>query len=280
MANDLAHDARRASTGNLAIVERADKNDRAWLEWAIGQVEADANRSADTHLHRFPLPAEWGISLYLKDESVHPTGSLKHRLAWSPALDGLCNNWISEDTTLVEALAVRRRSARPISRGCSVAVRGRHAGIDRREKIALIEFSGGQCERSRIRRRSTRRRAPCRELRGHFIDQFTYAERATDWRANNNIAESMFAQLSREPSPNTGLGGCRRRHRRTSATIGRYLRLKKYFTQLCVVDPENSAFLMTGGGTAMPRSLPPARRSKASAAREWSRASFRRWWTG
>jgi cysteine synthase A len=60
------------------------------------QVEADANRSADTHLHTFPLPAEWGINLYLKDESVHPTGSLKHRLARSLVLYGLCNNWITK----------------------------------------------------------------------------------------------------------------------------------------------------------------------------------------
>ena len=66
-------------------------------------MEADANRSADTHLHTFPLPPEWGISLYLKDESVHPTGSLKHRLARSLVLYGLCNNWISQGTTLVEA---------------------------------------------------------------------------------------------------------------------------------------------------------------------------------
>ncbi len=68
---------------------------RAWLNEAIRQVEADANRSADTHLHVFPLPAEWAIDLYLKDESVHPTGSLKHRLARSLFLYALCNGWIA-----------------------------------------------------------------------------------------------------------------------------------------------------------------------------------------
>src|SRR6187397_627861 len=76
---------------------------RAWSAWAIGQVEADANRSADTHLHPFPLPPEWGISLYLKDESVHPTGSLKHRLARSLILYALCNNWVGPETVLIEA---------------------------------------------------------------------------------------------------------------------------------------------------------------------------------
>src|SRR5215213_9762581 len=85
------------------MVEQADKGDRARSEWAIGQVEADANRSDDAHLHPFPLPPEWGTNLYLKDESVHPTGSLKHRLARSLVLYGLCNGWITERTTIVEA---------------------------------------------------------------------------------------------------------------------------------------------------------------------------------
>lgn len=64
-------------------VDRRDPGYRAWIAEAVRLVEADANRSADTHLHAFPLPPEWGIDLYLKDESVHPTGSLKHRLARS-----------------------------------------------------------------------------------------------------------------------------------------------------------------------------------------------------
>ncbi|MFL6112550.1 MAG: PLP-dependent cysteine synthase family protein, partial [Catenulispora sp.] len=75
---------------------------RAWADEAIRRVSADANRSADTHLIRVPLPepwAEWGIDVYLKDESTHPTGSLKHRLARSLFLYGLCNGWIREGTT-------------------------------------------------------------------------------------------------------------------------------------------------------------------------------------
>ena len=31
---------------------------------------------------------------------------------------------------------------------------------------------------------------------GHYMDQFTFAERATDWRGNNNIAESIFQLIS------------------------------------------------------------------------------------
>ncbi|MBX9333557.1 PLP-dependent cysteine synthase family protein, partial [Serratia marcescens] len=53
----------------------------SWVKYAIGEIEADFQRSADTHLIRLNLPAFPGICLYLKDESTHPTGSLKHRLA-------------------------------------------------------------------------------------------------------------------------------------------------------------------------------------------------------
>ena len=77
---------------------------------------------------------------------------------------------------------------------------------------------------------------------GHYMDQFTHAERATDWRGNNNIAESIFAQMSMEPHPvpewvvvAAGTGG-------TSATIGRFLRYRGHPTRLCVPDPEQSAF--------------------------------------
>ena len=53
---------------------------RHWVKQAISEIEADFQRSADTHLIRVCLPQFPGIYLYLKDESTHPTGSLKH--AW------------------------------------------------------------------------------------------------------------------------------------------------------------------------------------------------------
>ena len=84
-------------------LDRCCNETRDWVSEAISIVEADANRSADTHLLRFPLCGDWGIDLYLKDESVHPTGSLKHRLARSLFLYALCNGWITEGTTVIEA---------------------------------------------------------------------------------------------------------------------------------------------------------------------------------
>ena len=65
----------------------------SWLHQAIARIEADYQRSADTHLIPLPLPSfsAAGIDLYLKDESTHPSGSLKHRLARSLFLYALCN---------------------------------------------------------------------------------------------------------------------------------------------------------------------------------------------
>ena len=238
MSGQARHD------GCCEVGGRDDAADRAWLHEAIRRVEADANRSADTHLHVFPLPADWGIDLYLKDESVHPTGSLKHRLARSLFLHALCNGWIHEGTTLIEAssgsTAVSEAYFARLLGLPFVAVMPRATSP---EKIALIEFQGGRChlveDPSSIYEESRRLAA---ETGGHYLDQFTYAERATDWRGNNNIAESIFAQLGHERHPvpawvvvGAGTGG-------TSATIGRFIRYRRHATRLCVVDPENSAF--------------------------------------
>jgi cysteine synthase len=223
---------------------------RAWANEAVRRIEADANRSADTHLHVFPLPGEWGIDLYLKDESVHPTGSLKHRLARSLFLYGLVSGWITERTTIVEASSG--------STAVSEAYFARLLGLPfvavmptstSPEKIALIEAEGGMChladEPTTIVDEARRLAA---ERHGHFLDQFTYAERAMDWRGNNNIAESIFEQMKMERHPvpawvvvGAGTGG-------TSATIGRYVRFGRYATRLCVVDPEDSIFYASWAG--------------------------------
>ncbi|WP_211342647.1 PLP-dependent cysteine synthase family protein [Amnibacterium kyonggiense] len=210
---------------------------------AIRLLEADANRSADTHLHTFPLPAPWGIDLYLKDESVHPTGSLKHRLARSLILYGLVNGSIGPNTTLVEASSG--------STAVSEAYFARMLGLPfvtvlprstSPEKIRLIEFYGGHChtvdDPSLV---SPRAEALGAEPDSYFLDQFTLAERATDWRGNNNIADSVFRQLALERHPipawivvGAGTGG-------TAATFGRYARYSRVATKLAVVDPAGSA---------------------------------------
>lgn len=89
-----------------------------WVKHAISEINADYQRSADTHLIRLALPGFAGIQLYLKDESTHPTGSLKHRLARSLFLYGLCNGWIKEGTTIIESSSGSTPSPKPISPVC------------------------------------------------------------------------------------------------------------------------------------------------------------------
>ena len=67
-----------------------------WNNQAIAKIEADFKRSSDTHLLKVELPAIKNIYLYIKDESTHPIGSLKHRLARSLFLYGLCNGDIKK----------------------------------------------------------------------------------------------------------------------------------------------------------------------------------------
>jgi cysteine synthase A len=218
--------------------------DRAWVHEAIARIEADVARSADTHLIPVELPACPGIALYLKDESTHPSGSLKHRLARSLFLYALCNGWIGPQTTVVEAssgsTAVSEAYFAKLLGLPFVAVVPRGTSP---EKVAQIEFQGGRChfvdDPGAVSEASRRLAA---ETGGHFMDQFTFAERATDWRGNNNIAEAIFAQMRLEPAPvprwivcGAGTGG-------TSATIGRYLRYRRLPTGLCVVDPERSVY--------------------------------------
>ena len=230
---------------------------RGWRADAVRRIEADFNRSAATHLIRLDLPRFPGITLYLKDESSHPTGSLKHRLARSLFLYALCNAWIGPETCVIEASSG--------STAVSEAYFARMLGLrfiavvpaaTAAPKLEAIRFYGGEIHAVDDPRTvydvAVRLAA---ETGGYYLDQFTYAERATDWRGNNNIAESIFAQMAEEEHPvpswvvcGAGTGG-------TSATIGRFIRYQRRATRLCVADPVNSVFhrhFEDRGVTALP----------------------------
>lgn len=218
--------------------------DHQWINSAIRKIEADYQRSADTHLIKLDLPCLQGIDIYLKDESTHPTGSLKHRLARSLFLYAICNGWIGPETPIIESssgsTAVSEAYFARLLGLPFIAVMPKCTAI---KKIEQIEFYGGKAHlvnRSDQIYAESRRLAA--ELNGHYMDQFTYAERATDWRGNSNIADSIYSQMKMEDHPvpawivmSPGTGG-------TSATIGRFIRYQQYDTKLCVVDPQNSVF--------------------------------------
>jgi cysteine synthase A len=226
------------------MIDRHDIATREWRSEAIRRIEADYTRSADTHLIRLDLPRYPGITLYLKDESSHPTGSLKHRLARSLFLYALCNAWIGPDTCVIEASS----GSTAVSEAYFAKMLGLRLiavvpATTATPKIDAIRFHGGEIhmvDDPRTIYEASHRLAA--ETGGHYIDQFTNAERATDWRGNNNIAESIFAQMAQEEHPcpswvvcGAGTGG-------TSATIGRFIRYQRHATQLCVADPVNSVF--------------------------------------
>lgn len=226
-----------------------------WINQAVYKIEADFRRSSDTHLLKVGLPALRHVSLYLKDESTHPTGSLKHRLARSLFLFNLCNGRIREGTTIVESssgnTAISEAYFAKLLGLPFIAVVPKGTS---QKKVDEIGFYNGRCHFVEPRAIYSEAERLASELNGHYMDQFTYAERVTDWRGNNNIAESIFEQMSLEPSPvpdwivtSAGTGG-------TSATIGRFIRYASHPTQLCVADPDGSVFYdyyRTGGASVV-----------------------------
>lgn len=217
---------------------------RQWVNQAIAKIKADYQRSADTHLIKLSVPKLAGIDLYLKDESTHPTGSLKHRLARSLFLYALCNGKIQEDTVIIEAssgsTAISEAYFARLLGLRFIAVMAKNTS---QNKIQQIQAYGGEChlvENTALIYQESEQLAT--KLGGYYMDQFTNAERATDWRGNNNIADSIFQQMQLEKYPipshivmSAGTGG-------TSATIGRYIRYHQLQTMLTVVDPEHSVF--------------------------------------
>jgi cysteine synthase A len=216
-----------------AIVRQFSRSQRDWTAHAIQCIEADFCRSSDTHLIPLELRGYPGIDVYLKDESSHPTGSLKHRLARSLFLYALANGWLRMGAPVIEASSG--------STAVSEAYFARLLGLPfiavmpattSPDKIAAIQLQGGRCHLvGSSHQLNDRAQYLARETGGHFMDQFTHAERATDWRANNNIAESIFKQMSQEPHPvpdwivcSAGTGG-------TAATLGRYVRYRRHPTR-------------------------------------------------
>ena len=226
-----------------AAPSRATDN-RTWAAAAIAQLHREAARSADTHLLHMQFAGFPGIDFYFKDEAAHPTGSLKHRLARSLFLYALCNGRLREGQAVVDASS----GSTAISEAWFARLLGLRfiavmPACTAPAKIDAVRALGGHCE---LTADGTCTQARARDIAAGgacFLDQFGLAERATDWRGNNNIAESILGQMAGEPHPQpawivcgVGTGG-------TSATIGRYLRYRGLESQLCVAEPSGSGFV-------------------------------------
>ena len=216
---------------------------RAWVYEAIGSLAREAARSADTHLLKIDLPGFPGIDFYFKDEATHPSGSLKHRLARSLYLYALCNGRLCEGQAVVDASS----GSTAISEAWFARLLGLSFTAVMPEctapaKIRAVEALGGACDLVDDPARVHARAAEHAARGACHLDQFGLAERATDWRGNNNIAESIIQQMGCEAQPDPAWIVCGAGTGGTSATIGRYLRYRRVPTRLCVAEPAGSAF--------------------------------------
>ena len=234
---------------------------REWVNDAIRRLLAEAAACPDTPMRELRLPAFPGIRFLLKDETEHPTGSLKHRLARSLFLYALCSGRLqpgqgaidaSSGSTAISEAWFARRLGLPFT-----AVMPRSTAQVKQRALAAI---GGQCE---LVDPDVDPAARARELAAAtgacYLDQFGLAGIATDWRGNNNIAHSLLAQCRALGAGDprwivcgAGTGG-------TSATIGRYLRYSGSQATLCVAEPAGAAFAQAwarGGDRAAVASAP------------------------
>ena len=86
----------------LTTVAPCSEN-RAWIARSIASLVEESAAADDTPMRELRLPGFPEIRFLLKDESVHATGSLKHRLARSLFLYALCNGCIRRGQALVDA---------------------------------------------------------------------------------------------------------------------------------------------------------------------------------
>lgn len=219
-------------------------DDSEWTRWAVQRIR-EAHGQVETPLVEFKLPDDWGVRLVFKDESKHSSGSLKHRLAASLMMFGVCNADIRRNSVLVDASS----GSTAVSEAFFARVLGlRFVAVVPRQtspsKLALIEQMGGKIEfvddPGRVREVA--------EKMGHqpdhvFLDQFGNASVRTKWRFDN-LASALFGQLEDqgfgEPDwivVGAGTGG-------TSATLARFIRYTGRYTKVAVADPEGSAYYL------------------------------------
>jgi cysteine synthase A len=217
--------------------------ERRWVNRALTCLAQEAARSADTHLLKLNFPGFHGIDFYFKDEASHPSGSLKHRLARSLYLYALCNGRLHGGQPVVDASSGSTAISEAwFARLLGLSFTAVMPACTAPGKIRDVQALGGTCDLVDDPRQVHARAAEHAARGACHLDQFGLAERATDWRGNNNIAESIINQLALEASPEptwivcgAGTGG-------TSATIGRYLRYRRLRTRLCVAEPAGSGY--------------------------------------
>ncbi|MEU0567764.1 pyridoxal-phosphate dependent enzyme [Nonomuraea sp. NPDC005983] len=193
-----------------------------------------------TPLIEVPVQAP-GVRLLAKDESVHPTGSMRHRHARALFRQAVLDGLVTEGTTVVEATGgnaavAQAWFARRLGLPYVVIMPGAYA----EERARPVEELGGEC---RFVTPPLAIYDAARKVEGHFLDQFGRA-------AEHDLAAELFAQVRPDwvvVGASTGA---------TSATLGRWVHDRRdggslepglggaapLECRVAVADPENSAY--------------------------------------
>ncbi|GAB2886314.1 PLP-dependent cysteine synthase family protein [Streptomyces mayteni] len=212
-------------------------DDRQWVIDCVQRLRGDL-APVETEVTEIPLPSRLnGLRLYLKRESAQPSGSHKHRLAAALLTHALVSGWLVKGQPVVEASSG--------STAISEAWYCEKLGIPfyavvpdttAREKQDAITALGGTVVPVSGDIVTYARRVAVR-YGGHFMDQFTYAERAYDWRGDEGLAPELLRAV---PDlgwfvMGAGTGG-------TVTSVARYARYTGSGLRVCVPDPEHSAY--------------------------------------
>lgn len=238
-----------------------------WAAEALRRVRAHGDALAPTPLLPFPLPGVVGedVTVLLKDESAHPTGSVKYRLV----RDLFCH--------ALESGGIRQGTPVFVATGGAVAVAGaRFAELlglpftavvpakTPADVLARIEEEGGLWQVGELPPAAVQEetRALAERSGGYFLDHFAGAGQRVAGCGGPTVADEIFDQSRTGPYPVpewivTGIGTGA-----TSASVGRHLRRHGHPARLAVVDPENSAYFPAwasgydGYATGMPSRIP------------------------
>ncbi|MGW4377831.1 pyridoxal-phosphate dependent enzyme [Streptomyces albidoflavus] len=243
----------------------ADDHPHAWAARAIRLLRDEARQHGPTPLHTLRLPGVPGIDFHLKDESAHPTGSLKHRLVRALFTYALAGGAIQDSTPVLVATGgpvavAAAHFARLLDLPLTAVVPPRTptTALDR------ITAAGGHWQYAAQPPAALQEetRALAEATGGHFLDHFTDAAPAVAGCGERTLADELFAQLRTTAHPvpawlvtGAGTGA-------TSATLGRHLHHHGHPTRLAVADPENSAYYpswttgYSGYATGMPSRIP------------------------
>ncbi|MFC4111818.1 PLP-dependent cysteine synthase family protein [Nonomuraea zeae] len=178
---------------------------------------------APTPLIDFPLPGS-GIRLLLKNESAHPTGSLRHRHARALFRQAVLDGSVTEGTTVVEATGGNAAVAQAwFAQRLGLPYIAVMPGARSPARAGPVEALGGEC---RFVTPPLAIYDAARRIEGHFLDQFGRA-------VPHDLAEELFGQVRPDwVVAGAGTGA-------TSATLGGWLRDQDTTRRGAVADPDD-----------------------------------------